>query len=216
MRIAVLAGIAFVVMWLYDATANRRYLQRVYVPLQEQYDVVAFGDSLIEGIGAEQSYGFISILSDRLGVEILNKGIRRNKTGDLVARMESDVLAFDPKLVIMTGGGNDVIRSVPWEVTRQNLHTLFSRFQSENITVLYLGVQTSKSGDKFQQEMLETVGFYDNVHYIPEFNKTVLFRRELSFDLIHPNNEGHRVVADSLESITRSLLDDLEIPYENK
>ncbi len=73
--------------------------------------VVAFGDSLIEGVGSTANNDFISIIEQSLNIEIINMGKSGDTTISALARLP-DVLALDPGVVIVLLGGNDFLRRV--------------------------------------------------------------------------------------------------------
>ena len=51
-------------------------------------DIVAFGDSLVEGVGVSSpDKNFVSILSRKIGRPIVNLGVSGNTTGDGLARL---------------------------------------------------------------------------------------------------------------------------------
>ena len=79
--------------------------------------IVAFGDSLVEGIGASNANDWVSILSDRYACPILNKGKKEDTTRSAQARLDRDVLRHDPSLVILLLGGNDIICRIPKKET---------------------------------------------------------------------------------------------------
>lgn len=69
--------------------------------------VVFFGDSIT------QEGGYIALLRERisgagLDAELINKGVSGNRVPDLLARVERDVLALEPDLVVVYIGINDV------------------------------------------------------------------------------------------------------------
>jgi lysophospholipase L1-like esterase len=106
-RIILLAMLMWMVAWVYDAINNERYTAVSVVPTASQYDIIAFGDSLVEGLGAARLNGFVRIIESRLGITILNQGHRGDKTSDLLKRIDTDVFAYHPKIVILVIGGND-------------------------------------------------------------------------------------------------------------
>ena len=71
--------------------------------------IVAFGDSLTAGVGATAGQDVVSELERRLGESIINEGVSGDTTEDALARLESDVLARDPSVVIVWLGGNDIL-----------------------------------------------------------------------------------------------------------
>src|SRR3989338_1764834 len=82
--------------------------------------VVAFGDSLVEGVGATPGNDFISVLGRSLGIEIVNKGKSGDTTSSALQRLP-DILALEPGVVIVLLGGNDVLRRIQKKETFENL-----------------------------------------------------------------------------------------------
>src|SRR5690606_41343862 len=73
------------------------------------YWIVFFGDSITQAVVNES--GYITELGKSLsspGCELMGAGIGGNKVYDLYLRMEEDVLAKKPDLVIIYVGINDV------------------------------------------------------------------------------------------------------------
>ena len=209
--IVLLVGLLFIASWVYDAVANRRYLQRIYVDLADSYEVVAFGDSLIEGIGAVDSYGFISRVADRLDLEIYNAGKRRMQTTEALERLDEHVLSFDPRLVILSIGGNDAIRDIPMETIRKNFFTLIERITDTGATVILLGVDPGGVSLYSYNEIYADLGqaFPDRLVIVEDFYDQIAYRPRYLFDPLHPNDDGHELLADYLEPIVYTTLSNL-------
>ena len=79
--------------------------------------IVAFGDSLTAGFGAEPGSSYPDFLQkdlDRagLGWRVVNAGVSGDTTTDGANRV-SEVLAVKPRVVILEFGGNDGLRGLP-------------------------------------------------------------------------------------------------------
>lgn len=197
---------ALLFAWFANALYNGRYLQRTYIPTVAQYDIVAIGDSLTEGIGATQSRGYVSILSDRLGIPILNLAIRRTKTDQLMDQVIQS-LQYNPKIIIMTAGGNDMLWGYSQQVTFENLSKVFSLYREKGVRVVYAGVQTGIFSDPYARELEQFVTSFENVTFIPDILEGISFNPEFLFDPLHPNDMGHQIIADRIEQELRTLLD---------
>lgn len=84
-----------------------------YTLLQKKQKVVFFGDSITQA-GVKEK-GYITVLGNLLtekglaaGYELIGAGIGGNKVYDLYLRMEEDVLAKNPDVVVIWVGVNDV------------------------------------------------------------------------------------------------------------
>jgi acyl-CoA thioesterase I len=85
--------------------------------------IVAFGSSSTEGVGATSpSAAYPARLEAELNqalpgesksVSVLNRGVGGEDVDDMLARLDKDVLAAKPDLVIWQTGSNDPLRSVP-------------------------------------------------------------------------------------------------------
>ncbi len=167
--------------------------------------VVSFGDSLVEGVGATSGNDFSSILEDRLGVPIINRGIRGNTTADGLARID-DVLRRDtPGVVILLLGGNDAIRRVSVEETFKNLSTIIEKIHARGAVTLLVGVQGGILGDKYKGEFRDLRKRYQTA-FVPDILDGLIGTPGLMYDGVHPNDEGYRVIADRLEPVLRELL----------
>lgn len=73
--------------------------------------------------------------------EVINAGINGNNSRQLLARLESAVIARQPELVVIGGGTNDAINSrnsVELNVYRTNIRTMVERCQTAGIDVVLL------------------------------------------------------------------------------
>ena len=81
----------------------------------------------------------VSGMHQNSDVEIKNKGIGGNNTIDLVKRVENDVIAEMPEIVIVLVGTNDVLnpnKMISYENYSSNLDKLIHRFEENNIDVV--------------------------------------------------------------------------------
>jgi len=82
-------------------------------PLAKGEKIVFLGDSITAG--GNQPKGYVTLIRNAmaekhkdLGIEVINAGISGNKVPNLQARLEKDVLAKKPTLVVIYIGINDV------------------------------------------------------------------------------------------------------------
>src|SRR5262245_33920455 len=82
--------------------------------------IIAFGDSLTAGYGAAAGEDYPSRLSSMIGTPVANAGVSGDTTESALARIDADVLARNPRIVIVGLGGNDFLQNVPISVTEAN------------------------------------------------------------------------------------------------
>src|ERR1700677_2167879 len=94
--------------------------------------LLVFGDSLSAGFGLEAVLSFPDFLQKKLDAEhypwhVVNQGISGDTTEGGVARIDA-ATAVKPEIVVLELGGNDGLRGLPLETTRENLETMIVAF----------------------------------------------------------------------------------------
>lgn len=167
--------------------------------------IVAFGDSLVEGYGATAGNDFVSLLSRRIGHPIINAGRGGDTTGTALGRLETDVLARNPRLVIVLLGGNDFLRRVPRDQTFANLATILERIRARGAAVVLMGLSVGVFTDTYG-EGFEDLARRNSAALVPDVLGGILGDGSRMADAIHPNDIGHRIMADRVEPVLRELI----------
>lgn len=191
----VLVSFAYFIVYRDDEITN-------YPPRSQR--VIAFGDSLVEGVGSIREGGFVSIVARRLGVEIVNKGKAGDTTEMGLSRVD-EVLASEPGIVILLLGGNDVLRRIPKATTFQNLGMIIEKLQSSGAVVVLLGVRGGILGDGYEGDYDALAKKYHTV-YVPNVLEGLIGNTEYMYDGIHPNDEGYRLIAERVAPALNSVL----------
>lgn len=128
----------------------------VPAPLRGVRRIVCLGDSITQG--GEAPGGYVWLLRRTLaalypspGIEVVNAGISGNKSGDMLARFQRDVLDKKPDLVTISVGVNDVWhgfydahpkgdgpKGVPLPPYRRNVEEMVTRAQTAGARVVLL------------------------------------------------------------------------------
>jgi lysophospholipase L1-like esterase len=167
--------------------------------------VIAFGDSLIEGVGASEGNDFISLLSQKLATPIENYGRGGDTTATALERLPRVLEEVpNPKVVIILLGGNDFLRKIPKEETFANLSTIIESFQERDAVVLLLGIRGGIFKDNFEKEFEELHDIYQTA-YISNVLRGLITNRKLMFDSIHPNDAGYKKIADKVYPILKEI-----------
>src|SRR5580704_18556148 len=106
--------------------------------------IVAFGDSLTAGFGADPGKSFPDFLQkdlDAAGLHwrVVNAGVSGNTTTDGLYRV-NEVLHYKPRVTIVEFGGNDGLRGLPLDMTESNLEQITQMLQSGGSKVLLAGM----------------------------------------------------------------------------
>jgi len=89
--------------------------------------IVALGDSLTAGVGATFGQDYVSELEVLTGENIINAGVSGDTTEEALARLQRDVLNYDPATVIVWLGGNDFLARYYQEIENQTQDTFLER-----------------------------------------------------------------------------------------
>jgi acyl-CoA thioesterase I len=156
--------------------------------------IIAFGDSLVAGVGSSQEGGFVPLLADRLQKPVINRGKPGDTTADALARVP-EILQENPHVVIILLGGNDAIQRIPLPETVQNLRSIITMVQAYGAVVVLLGVQGALIRDRFDDNF-RALAKEEGAVYVPNVLKDIYRNPSRMFDAIHPNDEGYRIIAD--------------------
>lgn len=177
--------------------------------------IVAFGDSLSAGFGADPGKSFPDFLQkdlDAAGLHwrVANAGVSGNTTLDGLGRLD-EVLAYKPRITIVEFGGNDGLRGLPIATTRENLERIVQTLQAAGSKVVLAGMTLPPNYgpdyiQPFQQIYVNLAAKYKLVR-IPFLLSEVAIHPELmQRDGIHPTAQGNEIVAKTVMRYLKPLL----------
>ena len=167
-------------------------------------DIVAFGDSLVLGIGSTQGGGFVEMLSEDLGKPTINLGVSGNTTKDALNRIDQ-ISKYKPKVVLVLLGGNDFLQKVPVEEVFANLDKIVEEIQKTCAVVLLIGIEghvISNSHGKYFKKLAEKRG----TAYVPDILDGIFGQTKLMSDNLHPNDLGYRMMTNRIEPVLESVI----------
>jgi acyl-CoA thioesterase-1 len=156
--------------------------------------IVAFGDSLVVGVGSGVKGGFVSFLEDDLGREIVNVGVSGNTTRDGLDRLEKDVLSLEPGVVMILLGGNDYLKRIPKEETFENLRSIIESIQETGAVTVLLGVRGGVLSDGYADMYTQLAEETGSV-YVEDVLDGLFGNSQYMSDPIHPNEAGYEIIA---------------------
>ena len=168
-------------------------------------DIICFGDSLTAGAGSTEGNDYPSLLSQRLGMKVINAGVNGNTTKDALLRIDNDVLQYNPRLVIIEFGGNDFLQGVQLQETFDNLDKLIQMIQQKHAIVVLVEVAAGNFGDRYI-EGFKLIAKKRRTLLIPNIMKGIFFNLALKSDDIHPNDAGYRIFADRIYKAIKPIL----------
>jgi acyl-CoA thioesterase-1 len=100
--------------------------------------LVCLGDSLTAGYGAtkpgedDRTKSYPAYLQKKVTIPVVNAGKRGDTTEGALSRIHTDVLAENPRMVIVELGANDLSHGVPPETTQNNLQKIIDLINDGN------------------------------------------------------------------------------------
>jgi len=167
--------------------------------------IICFGDSLTAGTGAAIGMDYPSQLARMIGRPVINAGLPGDTTAGALARLEQDVLARSPRIVLITIGGNDLTHGVDREVFSRNLQTIITRIQAAGALVVVGGIEVPLR-DRGYREGYREVARATGAVLIPNIFQGILGRPDLMSDPIHPNTAGYALMAERFHEAIRPYL----------
>lgn len=184
--------------------------------------VVALGDSLVHGYGLQPEEGFVPQLENWLrangqDVTVENAGVSGDTTAGGLARIEW-TLASEPDALIVVLGGNDLLRGILPEHSRESLNGILAAASNRGLPVLLAGHEAPSNygpeyKDEFEAIYPELAEMYGAILY-PKFfaaldaegDRQEVRRRYMQDDGIHPNSEGVALIVASVGPFVVDLI----------
>ncbi len=195
--------LAFIVSLIFLRYHHRKFLGR-NAPRSGE-NIIAFGDSLIKGVGASPGKDFISLLAKKIRRPIINVGHSGDTTASALKRLRKDVLAQNPRIVIILFGGNDIRNGIPRKVTFHNLALMIDKIREHGSAILLLGIRGGILIDYFRWYFWQLAKEKD-IPFVPDVYSGIFIEPDLKYDFLHPNNEGYKLIAERVAPTLKELV----------
>ncbi len=159
--------------------------------------ILVVGDSLSSEYGLTRGTGWVTLLKKalteaRIESDIVNASISGDTTSGGVTRLKRLLDKHTPSLVILELGGNDALRGLPLEMTRQNLNTMATQARESGAKVVIVGMQIPPNyGREYAigfKEVFESVAKQNKASLVPFLLEGVAADpKYLQADNLHPN-----------------------------
>ncbi|MCM8757501.1 MAG: arylesterase [Candidatus Omnitrophica bacterium] len=156
--------------------------------------IICFGDSITSGYGVNFDESYPSILEGMLSLPVINAGLDGDTTSEALKRLKEDVLDKKPFLVIIELGGNDFLRRIPLSETLKNIEEMIVKIQNYGAMVVLVDISAGLIMSEYYKEYKKLSKKYQAI-FVPHLLRGILTQRGLKVDFIHPNPEGHRIIA---------------------
>jgi acyl-CoA thioesterase-1 len=178
--------------------------------------IIVLGDSLSAAYGMEISQSWPSLLQERLtengySYRVFNSSITGDTTQGGLARLPRLLDKQQPGIVILELGGNDGMRGLPIEVTRQNLSSMIEQSQSAGATVILAEMRIPPNygrtyTEKFNSMYTVLTEQYD-IALLPFLLQDIALEPDLmQADGIHPTARAQPLLLDQVWTVLQPLL----------
>jgi acyl-CoA thioesterase-1 len=188
---AALVVVALWLAWRHYSIGNVRNLD------SRGTNVIAFGDSLTAGYGAQPGEDYPSRVSTATATPIINAGVSGDTTEGALARIDRDVLHQDPRIVIVGLGGNDYLQNVPIATTETNLRSIIDKIEGAGAAVILLGFRFPSLNADYEA-MYQRLAKSERCLLVANVLSGILTHPELKSDEVHPNARGYQLMADRI------------------
>ncbi len=164
--------------------------------------VLAFGDSLTYGTGANEDESYPAQLARMTGRRVVREGVPGEVSAAGLERLPATLDEQRPRLLILCHGGNDFLRRLSKQQVAENLRTMIRLAKSRGVDVLLIG--TPEPG-----LMMSPPDFYAviakefGIPYEGDVLGKILRDGSLKSDQIHPNAQGYRLMAERVTELLR-------------
>lgn len=165
--------------------------------------ILAFGDSLTYGTGATAEHDYPALLSALSGREVINEGVPGEISSEGRQRLPQLLDEYQPHLLILIHGGNDILRQINVEETRANLKAMIAEAKQRNIPTVMLGIPKFGLVFLHSAEVYAELAQSEQVPTDLETLPAILSSNDLKSDTVHPNDRGYQKLAENIAALLR-------------
>ncbi len=164
--------------------------------------VLAFGDSLPFGTGAQPETSYPAVLEKLIGRKVWSAGVPGEVSAAGLARLPAALNYYQPRLLILCHGGNDFLRKLGDAQAAENLRAMIRLARQNGIEVVLVAVPKPglfPSPPDFYAEIAKEFGLPNEDAAL----KAILRDNELKSDLAHPNAKGYAKLAAAIAALLK-------------
>lgn len=189
--------------------------EAVEAPVKEPA-ILILGDSLSAAYGMEISQAWPSLLQDRLtdngyAYRVFNSSITGDTTQGGLARLPRLLEKHQPDIVLVELGGNDGLRGISVDVTRQNLSSMITLGQQKGASVILAEMRIPPNyGRTYSEKFNANYDMLANqfgIALLPFLLQDVALEEGLmQADGIHPTATAQPIILEKVWAVLQPLL----------
>lgn len=174
-----------------------------------QKKILFFGDSITAGYGLDEDQAYPALIQEKIDSlemnhTVVNAGLSGETTAGGARRVDW-ILQQEIDIFFLGLGGNDGLRGIDPENTKQNLETIIRkvREKDDSIKIILAGMEAPPNlGNEYTsrfRQVFHEVADSHNIKFMPFLLEDVAGIPELNQpDGIHPTVEGQQIIADNV------------------
>lgn len=183
----------------------------------QQKTILFFGDSLTAGYGLSPDEAFPALVEKELikqnkKVKVINAGLSGETSAGGLSRIEW-TLRQPVDIFILELGANDGLRGLPLDQTKNNLQSIIDKVKAKypKVKIVLTGMMVPPNmGKEYSdgfKKIFSSLAERNKINLMPFLLEGVGGNEKLNqADGIHPNQEGHRIVAKNLVRFLQKLI----------
>lgn len=187
---------------------------------QSPQKILFFGDSITAGYGIDKNKAFPALIQQKIdsldwNFKAVNAGLSGETSAGGLRRVDW-ILRQDFKVFILELGGNDGLRGIDVESTKQNLKKIIDKVRDKkpDAKIILTGMQVPPNlGPEYTgdfKEMYPEIAKEKDVTLIPFLLEDVGGNPDLNQgDGIHPTAKGHKIIAETVWEELKPILQEL-------
>jgi lysophospholipase L1-like esterase len=184
--------------------------------------IIFHGDSITQGWNLTESF------PNQTAFELVNRGISGQITGEMLGRMQADIINLQPTAMILLAGTNDLARGVPISTIQNNLTMIADLAAHHKIQPILCSVlpihdynksldarwemskrrpiESIRALNQWLQSFAKQRGYAYLDYATPMTDAQGFLIKDLAQDGLHPNSKGYQIMAPlALQAIQTAL-----------
>ncbi len=171
-------------------------------PINNNSIILAFGDSLTQGVGVKTENSYPKILSELSGLNVINSGVSGETTDIGLNRLPTELEKYNPSLLLLLEGGNDILRNRDHSQIKMNLNNMIMVAKNHGVQVVLIGVPEKKLFSSSASIYRELAEEHDLV-FEGELIGSLMRSPSMKSDSIHFNKSGYQKLAESIYELLK-------------
>ncbi|HEY6357712.1 MAG TPA: GDSL-type esterase/lipase family protein [Vicinamibacterales bacterium] len=171
------------------------------------------------GAGDEHSQYAYWLMQKHPDWRVLNRGVDGERTDEIAARFDRDVLAAHPRVVIILAGVNDVYQGLPAERVTRELRAMYDRAIAAGIDVVAASIIPYNSATRGQNVEMHDINAWIAAQAAKDPRIAFVDTRAAvaapghadrlsgSPDGLHPDVDGYHRMADAIGPVVSAVLE---------